>query len=45
VSPEASIGGAGDLERLRMERMQAYIGIRGAANSSEFADVPAEGKG
>ncbi len=30
----------GELEKLRMERMDAYIGIRGAANSSEFADVP-----
>jgi len=35
-----SIGGAADLERTRMERMQAYVGIRGAANSSEFSDVP-----
>lgn len=42
---EASLGGAGDLERTRMERMQAYIGIRGAANSSEFADVPQERMG
>ena len=25
-----------------MEQMQAYIGIRGAANSSQFADVPHE---
>src|SRR3954471_6320554 len=31
---------SGELERARMERVQAYIGIRGAANSSQFADVP-----
>lgn len=31
---------AGSLERQRMEKVQAYIGIRGSANSSEFADVP-----
>jgi aminopeptidase len=38
----ANIGLAGELERGRMEKMQAYIGIRGAANSSQFADVPIE---
>jgi aminopeptidase len=32
----------GELERNRMERMDAYIGIRGAENSSQFADVPQE---
>ena len=32
----------GALERDRMDRMDAYIGIRGAANSSQFADVPQE---
>ncbi|HEX4129680.1 MAG TPA: aminopeptidase [Pirellulales bacterium] len=31
---------AGEFERARMEQMDAYIGIRGAANSSQFADVP-----
>lgn len=31
---------AGKFERARMEEMQAYIGIRGSANSSQFADVP-----
>jgi aminopeptidase len=31
---------AGELERARMQQMDAYIGIRGAANSSQFADVP-----
>ena len=33
---------SGELERNRMERMDAYIGIRGAENSSQFADVPQE---
>ncbi len=33
---------AGALERRRMEQMDAYIGIRGSANSSQFADVPTE---
>ena len=33
---------AGKLERERMLEMDAYIGIRGAANSNEFADVPLE---
>jgi aminopeptidase len=28
------------LERARMEQMDAYIGVRGAANSSQHADVP-----
>jgi aminopeptidase len=30
----------GQLERERMQRVAAYIGIRGAANSNQFADVP-----
>lgn len=37
-----NIGLAGRFERQRMEEMDAYIGIRGAANSSQFADVPLE---
>jgi aminopeptidase len=40
-TPE-SIGLIGQLEKERMARMDAYIGIRGAANSREFADVPAD---
>jgi aminopeptidase len=31
---------AGEVESTRMEMVQAYIGVRGAANSSQFADVP-----
>lgn len=33
---------AARFERQRMEAVQAYIGIRGAANSDQFADVPLE---
>lgn len=33
---------AGQFERARMEQMQAYIGVRGASNASQMADVPAE---
>ncbi len=32
----------GSVERQLMEQVQAYIGIRGAANVSELADVPPE---
>lgn len=39
---EENLALAGQLERARMERMDAYIGIRSAANSSQFADVPIE---
>lgn len=37
---EAGFRLTGELERARMQRVQAYIGIRGAANSNQFADVP-----
>lgn len=33
---------AGDHEAGLMKQMDAYIGIRGSANSNEFADVPGE---
>ena len=33
---------AGEFEKNVMEKMHAYIGIRGASNSSQFADVPQE---
>jgi aminopeptidase len=42
---KANIALAGEFERARMEKMQAYIGIRGAANSSQFSDVPIEQMG
>ncbi|MCA9233672.1 MAG: aminopeptidase, partial [Planctomycetales bacterium] len=32
----------GELEKQRMEQMDCYVGIRGAANSSQFSDVPRE---
>jgi len=32
----------GDMEKYRMERVQAYISIRGSNNISEFADVPTD---
>ena len=32
----------GELESHAMSQMDAYIGIRGTANSNEFADVPAD---
>ena len=33
---------AGDCERYRMEKVQAYIALRGTHNVNELADVPAE---
>jgi aminopeptidase len=39
-TPE-QLGLIGELERSRMEKMDAYIGIRGSENSSEFSDIPA----
>ncbi len=42
TATEESMKLAGQLESARMEEVQAYIGVRGAANSSQFADVPHE---
>jgi aminopeptidase len=42
IATEESMKLAGQLESARMEEVQAYIGVRGAANSSQFADVPHE---
>ena len=42
TATEESMKLAGQLESARMEQVQAYIGVRGAANSSQFADVPHE---
>ncbi len=39
---EASMTLAGGFEASVMKEMDAYVGIRGAANSNEFADVPPE---
>lgn len=40
TATEASMKLAGSIERKRMERMHAYIGVRGAGNSSQMVDVP-----
>jgi len=42
TATEESMRLAGQFESARMEHMQAYIGVRGAANSSQFSDVPHE---
>ncbi|MCH8830431.1 MAG: aminopeptidase [Planctomycetes bacterium] len=42
TATEESMKLAGALERERMEQMDAYIGVRGSENSSEFSDVPQE---
>ena len=39
---EASLGLMGELETHTMKQMDAYVGIRGAANSDQFADVPGQ---
>ena len=39
---QESMALSGAFERARMEQMDAYIGIRGANNSSQFSDVPQE---
>ena len=37
------IGLAGETERFRMDRVDAYIGVRGSANIREMSDVPETG--
>lgn len=39
---EVNLAQAGQFEAAQMEKMQAYVGIRGAANSAQFSDVPQE---
>ncbi|MFK7961062.1 MAG: aminopeptidase [Phycisphaerales bacterium] len=39
---EAQIATWADIDRHRMEKMDAYIGLRGSANVSEMSDVPDE---
>ena len=39
---EANIALAGEHEKHLMEKMDAYIGVRGSANTSELSDVPAD---
>ena len=40
VSKEEGITAAAETERFRMEKVQAYIGMRGNLNSNELTDVP-----
>lgn len=42
TATEAGMKLAGEFDIAVMEKMQAYIAIRGAANSSELSDVPSE---
>src|SRR5580704_2153010 len=42
VGTADSIGLTGRLEAARMKEMDAYVGVRGATNSSQFSDVPLE---
>ena len=42
TATEESMKAAAEFEGARMHSCQAYVGIRGAANSSQFADVPHE---
>jgi aminopeptidase len=42
AASEAQMRLIGELELARMKQMDAYIGLRGADNSTELADVPAE---
>jgi len=37
---EQQMVGCGEIEKFRMEKMDAYIGIRGSNNISELSDVP-----
>ncbi|MCE7871474.1 aminopeptidase [bacterium CPR1] len=46
VQPHGALHqGAGQLELSRMEKMQAFIGLRGAHNITEMSDVPSEHMG
>ncbi|MCG8448504.1 MAG: aminopeptidase [Pirellulales bacterium] len=42
TATEESMQLAAEFEKRRMQAVDAYIGIRGSANSSQFADVPHE---
>jgi aminopeptidase len=42
TATEESMSLAGEVERYRMERMDAYVGVRGSLNIGEFGDVPSE---
>lgn len=40
AATDAQMQATGEFEAARMAKMQAYIGVRGADNSSEMSDVP-----
>jgi aminopeptidase len=42
VATESQMKAIGQVERLRMENVQAYIGVRGSHNISETSDIPRE---
>ncbi len=42
---EAQLRLQGTIERFQMERVQAYVGLRGSANASELSDVPGDRMG
>ncbi len=42
---EAQFRAQSEIELFQMQKVQAYVGLRGADNSSELADVPAEQMG
>ena len=39
---EGHMGLIGDVEKFRMEKMDAYIGLRGSLNISEMSDISSE---
>lgn len=42
ASVEKRLAVMGEVERFQMEKVQAYIGIRGSNNSTEMAQIPSE---
>ncbi len=42
AADQALVAGAGEYEAFRMQKMQAYMGLRGSYNVSEMSDVPTD---
>jgi aminopeptidase len=42
AAPDEAMALAGEVERFRMERVQAYVAVRGSHNITELSDVPAD---
>ncbi|MGH7362346.1 MAG: aminopeptidase [Candidatus Methylomirabilales bacterium] len=42
AAPAEAIALAGEVERFRMEQVQAYVAVRGSHNITELSDVPAD---